>query len=403
MTARSILVLGVMSGTSADGIDVALVRISGAPPKLISELVNFASLPFPGNVRAAVLRIAEGEPVTSAEISQLNFRLGQLFARACLNACRKFRVSPKKIALIGSHGQTIFHQGTPAPYLGARVASTLQIGEPSMIAAGTGIVTVGDFRPADTAVGGQGAPLVPFVDYVLYRDEHRARVALNLGGIGNVTVIPRRAKPADIFAFDTGPANMVIDALVKRFTRGKLTYDRNAMIANRGRSLPRLVDELMRDPYLAKRPPKTAGREQYGRAFVERLIRFGRAERAKPEDLVRAATIFTALSVVDALHRWALPKIAMPSATRRADSKAQLIVSGGGVHNPLIMAQLAAALPAMEVIPSSRLGIPEDAKEALAFAILAYETFHHRPANLPTATGARRPAILGKVCYAPPK
>jgi anhydro-N-acetylmuramic acid kinase len=394
-----------MSGTSADGMDVALVRISGAPPKINAELVNFTSLPFPGNVGSAVLRVAEGEPVTSGEISQLNFRLGQLFARACLDACRQFRISPKKIALIGSHGQTIFHQGVPTPHLGARVASTLQIGEPSMIAALTGITTVADFRPADMAVGGQGAPLVPFVDYVLYRHENLGRVALNLGGIGNVTAIPRRAKPRDVFAFDTGPGNMVIDALVKRFTRGHQTFDRNARMAQRGRCLPRLINELMRDAYLAKRPPKTAGREQYGHAFVERLLRLGRVERAKPADLVCTATIFTALSVIDAMHRWVLPQIqVLPGSRVLAPTKTcQLIVSGGGVHNPLIMAQLAAALPAVEVIPSSHLGVPEHAKEALAFAILAYETFHHRAANLPSATGARRPSILGKVCNAPRK
>lgn len=392
MSAHSTLVLGLMSGTSADGIDVALVSISGAPPRITAKLVNFTSLPFPKKVRAAVLRVAEGEAVTSGEISQLNFRLGDLFARACQDACRQFRISPKKIALIGSHGQTVFHQGMPASYLGASMASTLQIGEPSIIAARTGITTVADFRPADMAVGGQGAPLVPFVDYVLYRDENLGRVALNLGGIGNVTVIPHRAQPREVSAFDTGPGNMVIDALVKRYTRGQ-TFDRDARIAQRGRCLPRLLSELMKDPYLRKTPPKTAGREQYGHTFVEQLIRRGRAEGARPEDLVRTATIFTALSVIDALHRWVLFKTAIQ----------QLIVSGGGVHNPLVMAQMAAALPDVQVIPSSHLGVPEDAKEALAFAILGYETFHHRASNLPSATGARHPAILGKICYAPPK
>jgi anhydro-N-acetylmuramic acid kinase len=273
------------------------------------------------------------------------------------------------------------------------VASTLQIGEPAVIAARTGITTVADFRPADMAVGGQGAPLVPFVDYVLYRDKKLGRVALNLGGIGNLTVIPRDAKAHEVIAFDTGPGNMVIDALVKRFTRGRQSFDRNARIAQSGRCLPRLINELMRDPHLRRAPPKTAGREQYGHVFVEDLIKQGRAERANPEDLVRTATLFTSLSVIDALHRWVLPNAHIR----------QLIVSGGGIHNPFIMAQLAAALRELDVIPSSRLGVPEDAKEALAFAILAHETFHHRTSNLPSATGARGPAILGKICYAPPK
>lgn len=387
------LVLGLMSGTSADGIDVALVDISGSPPRISAKLVNFTSLPFPGRVRSELLRVAEGEAVTSGEISQLNFRLGQLFALACLDACRRFRTSPKKVALIGSHGQTIFHQGVASPYLGVRVASTLQIGEPSIIASHTGITTVADFRPADMSVGGHGAPLVPFVDYVLYRDAKLGRAALNLGGIGNVTAIPAGAKPREVAAFDTGPGNMLIDALVKRFTRGVQPFDRDARIAQRGRCLPHLINKLMKDPYLRQHPPKTAGREQYGHVFLEKVIKQGRALRARPEDLVRTATIFTALSVIDALHRWVLPKTQI----------GQLIVSGGGVHNPLIMAQLAASLPDVEVIPSSRLGVPEDAKEALAFAILAYETFHHRPSNLPSATGARRPTILGKICYAPPR
>ncbi len=387
------LVLGLMSGTSADGIDVALASISGAPPQIKAKLLNFASLPFPRDVRATVLHVAEGELAPSGEISQLNFRLGEVFAHACLKACRQFRISPKNIVLIGSHGQTVFHQGAPARYLGAHVASTLQIGEPSIIAARTGVTTIGDFRPADMAVGGQGAPLVPFVDYVLYRSASHGRVALNLGGIGNVTVIPRAAAPREVYAFDTGPANMVTDALVKHFTRGKQTFDRDARIARRGRCLPKLLNGLLKDPYLRKPPPKSAGREQYGHVFVDQLMKLGRKERARPEDLVRTATIFTALSVIDALHRWALSKT-------RID---QLIVSGGGVHNPLVMAQMAAALPNVQVMPSSHLGIPEDAKEALAFAILAYETFHRRPSNLPSATGARHPAILGKICYAPTK
>ena len=386
------LVLGLMSGTSADGIDVALAKIAGAAPRIHAKLENFVSLPFPREIRAAVLRVAEGAPTTTGEISQLNFRLGELFAQAALKACHTFGVPLRRIALIGSHGQTIYHQGRASRYLGARIASTMQIGEPAAIAARMGITTVGDFRPADVAVGGQGAPLVPFVDYLLYRDKRRGRVALNLGGIGNVTVIPRGAKPDEVFAFDTGPGNMVIDALLKHFTRGRLSYDRDAQMARRGRALPRLLNALLRDPYLRRRPPKSAGREQYGAAFVEKLMALGRKEKAHPADLVCTATLFTALAVVDAMHRWVLPKTAID----------QLIVSGGGVHNPLVMAQIAAGLPGIDVIPSSALGVPEDAKEAFAFAILAYETYHGRPSNLPNATGANRPAILGKICYAPP-
>jgi len=380
-----------MSGTSADAIDVALARISGAQPRLNAKLLNHTAINFPPQLRKEILRVAEQQPISAGQLSQLNFRLGETFAEAALIACRRFRVSPKKIALIGSHGQTIFHQGRSVPYLGRRTASTLQIGEPAVIAARTGITTIADFRPADIAQGGQGAPLVPYADYLLYRHEKIGRVSLNLGGIANITVIPAAARPAQILAFDTGPANMLIDALVAHFTHGRHHYDKNAQLAQQGRSIPALVNELMRDPYLKLAPPKSTGREYYGHAYLEKLLRLGRRHQAKSKDLIRAATIFTALSIVDASNRFVLPKTKIH----------QLIISGGGAHNPLILAQLAAALPQIEIVRSPRLGVPEDAKEAFAFAILAYETFHGRPSNLPSATGARRPAILGKISYAP--
>jgi anhydro-N-acetylmuramic acid kinase len=393
MSDKPMFVLGMMSGTSADGIDVALARISGAPPNLHPKFLGHTSAKFPSALRKEILRVAEQQPLSAGELSQLNFRLGELFAAAALSACRQFRVPPAKIALIGSHGQTIFHQGRPVPYFGVPTASTLQIGEPSVIAARTGITTIGDFRPADMALGGQGAPLVPYADYLLYRHAKLGRVSLNLGGIANITVLPRAAKPQQVFAFDTGPANMLIDALVSHFTRGRKRFDANAQLASQGRSLPALINDLLRDPYLKLSPPKSTGREYYGHAYVKKLLVLGRRHRAKPNDLIRAATIFTALTIVDALNRFVLPKTKIH----------QLIVSGGGTHNPLILAQLAAALPNIEVLPSSRLGIPEDAKEAFAFAVLAYESFHQRPANLRSATGARRPAILGKISYAPPR
>jgi len=393
MTRKHMLVLGMMSGTSADGIDVALARISGAPPNLDAKLLGHTSVKFPPALRREILRVAEQHPITAGTLSQLNFRWGELFAGAAIVACRKFGIPPKKIALIGSHGQTIFHQGKPANFFGRPTASTLQIGEPSVIAARTGITTVGDFRPADIALGGQGAPLVPYVDYLLYRHAKLGRVSLNLGGIANITVLPRAAQPQQVLAFDTGPANMPIDALVSHFTHGRQRFDKNARLASQGRRIPALLDELLRDPYLKLAPPKSTGREYYGHAYLKKLFTLGRRYRAKPNDLIRAATIFAALSVVDALNRFVTPKTRIH----------QLIVSGGGAHNPLILAQLSAALPGIEVLPSVRLGIPEGAKEAFAFALLAYETFHQRPANLPSATGARGPAILGKISYAPPR
>src|ERR1700756_5707224 len=387
------LVLGLMSGTSADAIDVALAQISGAPPRLTAKLLNHTSVTFPPQIRKEILRVAEQQPISAGNLSQLNFRLGETFAEAALTACRRFRVSPKTIALIGSHGQTIFHQGDPVPYLDDRTASTLQIGEPAIIAARTGITTIADFRPADIAQRGQGAPLVPYADYVLYRDPKLGRVSLNLGGIANITVIPANAKPSQVFAFDTGPANMLIDALVAHFTHGRQRYDKDAHMAQQGRIIPALSNEMMRDPYLKLAPPKSTGREYYGRTYLDKILALGRRHKAKPNDLIRAATIFTALSIVDALNRFVLPKTKIQ----------QLIVSGGGSHNPLILGQISAALPKIQILPSSELEVPEDAKEAFAFALLTYETFHQRPSNVPSATGARRPAILGKISYAPPR
>ncbi|HEY4837734.1 MAG TPA: anhydro-N-acetylmuramic acid kinase [Candidatus Acidoferrales bacterium] len=391
---KSLRVIGLMSGTSADGIDVAVARISGAPPELRAKLEHATSIPFRREVRETILRVANGAASSSAEISELNFTLGELFAGAVVEACRRFRVPLSSVALVGSHGQTIFHQGSPSRVRGARhSASTLQIGEPAIIAARTGITTIADFRPTDIAVGGQGAPLVPFVDYLLYRDAKIGRVALNIGGIANVTVIPADAKPENVFAFDTGPGNMIIDALMQHFSSGRSRFDFNAEFAITGTVWPELLDTLLTDHYFRIRPPKSCGREQFGEAYTKMLIEWARRHRARPADLVRTATAFTSLTIIDAWNRFIAPRAKIN----------QLIVAGGGAHNPLIMAQLSAALEDVEVTTSATLGVPEDGKEAFAFAILAYETLHGRPANLPSATGANRRAILGKVCYAPPR
>jgi len=382
---RGTLALGIMSGTSADGIDVALVRFAGRK----ASLENFAAFRFPAAVQKEILRLAEGRSVTTGEISQLNFRLGETFAKAALAACKRFRVSPARIDLIGSHGQTVFHQGTALTSGAGGIASTLQIGEPSIIAARTGITTVGDFRPADMAAGGQGAPLVPFVDFLRYRHPRIGRVALNIGGIANLTAIPAKARLEDVFAFDTGPGNMVIDALVRHFTGGWKRFDRNAEMAAKGSLLPGLLRSLLRDDYFVGVPPKTAGREQYGESYVRALLSHREARRAKPEDLIRTTTILTALSILDAFHRFVAPRAKI----------GELIVSGGGTHNPLLMAQLESGLNAVRVREAGELGVPADAKEAFDFAVLAHETIHKRPANVPGATGASRAVVLGKVCY----
>ena len=411
MTKNSMLVLGMMSGTSADGIDTALVKISGAPPNLEIKLLNHTSQGFPPAIRKEILRIAEQNPLTPGEFSQFHARLGHIYAETALNACRKFRLSPKKIDLIGNHGQTIFHQGPrgssssgAAPFdfrgagfgpLSSKIPSTLQIGDGSIIANLTGITTVSDFRPADIALGGQGAPLVPFADYVLYRHKKLGRVALNIGGIANITVIPANAKPSDVFAFDTGPGNMLIDALVQHFTKGRQRYDKDARLAWKGSAIDPLLHRLLKDPYVWQPPPKSTGREYFGVLYVRKLLALGTRYRANPNDLIRAATLFTAGSIRMALDLFVIPKTKVD----------ELIISGGGAKNPLFYECLSNFYEhnGIRVIKSSHFAIPTDAKEALAFAILAYETFHQRPSNIPSATGARGPAILGKISYAPPR
>ena len=386
-------VLGMMSGTSVDGIDVVSVLISGAPPNLSARLEAHHQVAFPAYLRERILYAASGDPTTTADLSELNFLLGEQYARAALEACKKWRIRANDVALIGSHGQTVFHLGFAARFAGkVRTPSTLQIGDISVIAQRTGVTTVGDFRPADMAAGGQGAPLVPFVDYLLYRDEWVGRAALNIGGIANVTIIPAAASPGDVFAFDTGPGNMIVDALVSRITRGKETFDRDAEIALNGRTLSELLARLMREPYLRKKPPKSAGREQFGQSYVRDLLAWGKRHRAAPADLIRTATMFTSLSIADAFRRFVVPRAKID----------ELIVTGGGARNPLMIAQLAAALPGIEVVSADRFGVPVEAKEAFAFAVLAYETYHHRANNLPSATGAKRPVVLGKIAFAQP-
>src|SRR5215471_10392775 len=295
MTSKPLMIVGLMSGTSADGIDVALAGVSGAPPDLSAKLLGHTSFQFPATVRKEILRVAEQQPISAGELSQLNFRLGYIYADAVLASCKRFKIAPKRIDLIGNHGQTIFHQGQPAPHLSKPTASTLQIGEGSVIAARTAATTVSDFRPADMALGGQGAPLVPYVDYLLYRHPKLGRISLNIGGIANLTVIPAGARPNQVFAFDTGPGNMLIDALVQHFTRGRQRFDKDARLAQSGRFIPPLLNELMKDPYLKLPPPKSTGREYYSASYVKKLFALAKKHHAKPNDLIRAATFFTAL------------------------------------------------------------------------------------------------------------
>jgi anhydro-N-acetylmuramic acid kinase len=361
------IVAGVMSGTSLDGIDVAIVDIRGSRIRPLA----FHSTPYPKAVREALLGVSNTMTHT-ATIARLHFLLGELYAEAVKKASRDC-----KPALIGLHGQTIFHEGSPVEYLGRRVASTLQIGEAAVVAERTGIRTISNFRERDIAAGGQGAPLVPYVDYLLFASRSIGRVALNIGGIANITIIPPKPIPGDIEAFDTGPGNMVIDALVAHHTEGRQHYDRNGSIARGGTVHERLLEAMLSDPYFERKPPKTTGREQFGQQFVSGLLATG----ISLPDLIATATELTAQSIA--------------LVVQGADAD-EVIVSGGGWRNRWLMQRLRALLKDYDVKSSADFGIDPDAKEAIAFAVLAYEFTRGRAGNLPRVTGAGRNVVLGK-------
>ncbi len=383
------IVAGVMSGTSADGIDVALVRIQGRPPSIRFQLLHHYETAYPDALRRAVLAAMADPKASVPDLARLNVRLSEAYADAVIAACRAAGV--ERADLIGCHGQTIYHQGFSSTFLGKKIATTWQLGEGSWIAARTGTPVVSDLRHADMAAGGRGAPLVPFFDFLAYTHRKRQRVVLNLGGIANVTVLPPHAAAEQVIAFDTGPANMIIDACVEALNAGKRHYDTDGKLAAKGRAKTDVVEDLMANRYFALAPPKSAGREEFGREFARGFLK--RMARFRTEDVIATATAFTAESVAFSIDRFA-PRV------EKAGS-ADLIASGGGTRNPTLMRMLAERVASLgyKLITTDSLGLPSQAKEAVAFAVLAHETWHKRPANLPSATGASRPAILGKVSY----
>ena len=381
------IVAGVMSGTSADGINVALVRITAGRG---TEWPQFAFLghsefPYPEDVRRFVLTAMNSTRASVADLARLNFLLAELYAEAVISTEKQFR---RKAQLVGCHGQTIYHQGEAASFLGRELAVTWQTGDGSLIAKRVGVPVVSDFRPADMAVGGKGAPLVPFFDFLLYRHERIGRLVQNIGGIANVTVIPAKASAKQVVAFDTGPGNMVIDAVMERLYG--VRYDEDGKLAASGHVLDRVLADVLRESFFRRKPPKTAGREEFGREFANEFIR--QCGRTDSQNVVATATALTARSVALAMRDFVLK----PRA-----SFSEFIVSGGGAKNPTLLAMLANELQPMrlKLRSSDEFGLPAEAKEAAAFALLAYQTWNQKPSNLPSATGARKPAILGKISY----
>jgi anhydro-N-acetylmuramic acid kinase len=386
------IVAGVMSGTSADGINVALVQMSargrGRPRH---TLLGHEEHRFSASVRRAILSMMNAESASVADLARLNFLLGELYAEAVAKTAGEHRV---KIDLVGCHGQTLFHQGAPQSFLGRQIAVTWQTGEGAIIAARLGVPVVSDFRPADIAAGGKGAPLVPFADYLFYLDRRRNRIAQNIGGIANLTAIPAGASLQQLIAFDTGPGNMVIDAVMEELF-GK-RYDRNGKVAASGHALDGVVLKLLRAPFFRQKPPRTAGREEFGHDYAARFLQL--CGGAGKPDIVATVTALTARSIADAIGRFVLPRF---DATRTRGGH-EIIVSGGGAKNPTLIAMLRQALEPLGIALrfSDEFGLPAEAKEAVAFALLAYETWHRRPSNVPSATGAKCLAILGKISYA---
>ena len=379
------IVAGVMSGTSADGIDVAIAEIMGRGFTLRYKLLHHHHANYPAAVRKAVLAAMNAKDASVADLSRLNFTLGEIYADAVKAALKGTRRKPD---LVGCHGQTIYHQAEAAAYLGKKVTCTWQLGEGAIVAARSGLPVVSDFRPADMAYKGNGAPLVPFFDYVTYRHRTRGRILQNLGGIANLTAIPAGARPEQVFAFDTGPANMVIDACMEQLF-GK-SYDAGGRVAAKGEVLDPVVKTILRERYFQLSPPKACGREEFGREFTAHFLRL--CGRAAKEDIIATATALTARSVTEAISRFVIEK--------RAHYK-DLIVAGGGAKNPTLMKMLTDGVAplCLTISTTEEIGVPSEAKEALAFALLAYETWHRRPSNIPTATGATRPAVLGKISY----
>ncbi len=382
------IVAGVMSGTSADGINVALVRLLGRGFRTRLELIAHREFAYPAPVRRAVLAAMNAKSASVADLARLSFLLGDLYADAILETQKK---SGTKCDLVGCHGQTIFHQGDSAPFLGRKLVVSWQIGDPSAIAARVAVPVVSDFRPSDIAAGGKGAPLVPFLDYMLYRHASRGRIVQNIGGIGNLSAIPAGATPEQVVAFDTGPGNMVIDAVTEHLFNKP--FDSEGRIAAKGHALDNIVSELLRVSFFRRKAPKTAGREEFGCEFVAHFLK--RCGRAQKEDIVATATAFTSRSIGIAVKQ-------IISSHDSAANFREYLVSGGGARNATLVSMIAAEIAPWRLKPRNTddLGLPSDAKEAAAFAVLAYQTWHRLPSNVPSATGARRAAILGKITYA---
>ncbi|HFK1681440.1 TPA: anhydro-N-acetylmuramic acid kinase AnmK [Bacillus tropicus] len=377
-------IAGVMSGTSLDGIDVALVRIEGSGVDSKVKLIHFTTVPFRNDIKSEIQQALSIENSNVQLICSLNFKLGLCFANAVKEVCKEANFSLEQLDLIGSHGQTIYHQPKPE---GNMIASTLQIGEPAVIAYGTNTTVISNFRTMDMAAGGQGAPLVPYSEVILYRDPSKNRLLQNIGGIGNVTVIPSQKSDQNVIAFDTGPGNMIIDEVCQRLFQ--LPYDQNGEIAEQGEVVDEILTYCMNHPFLKMNPPKSTGREQFGEEFVSQLLK--RYEKHSKENILTTVTMFTASSIVHHYKEFILPYYEID----------EVILGGGGSYNDTLVEMIRYGLKDEKctIFIQEDIGYSSEAKEAIAFAILANETYHRNPSNVPSATGAKKSVVLGNVTY----
>ncbi len=380
-------VIGLMSGTSADGVDAALLDIRGGVRKLQFKLEAFNIYPYPLSLQKELIQVASGHPVSIERICHLNFLIGEYFSDAVMRLADESKIDLRDVSLIGSHGQTVQHLPNPVRHGKKRITSTLQIGEPSVIAERTGITTIADFRPRDMAAGGEGAPLTPYLHYHLLKSRKTSRAVINLGGISNVTYLRAGGSLEDTLAFDMGPANMLIDALVTRLTHSRKRFDQNGAMAARGKVHAEYYAQLLRHPFFKKRPPKSTGREMFGAKMVDDLLNQQRVLGLSRDDLIATVTAFTAGAIEMNLSRFLLKDGPLD----------EIVVGGGGVQNPVLMTFLRDVMAPIPVFTYEKLGLDSRAIEAMTFAVLAYQTWFRRETNIPSVTGARYPVILGKI------
>jgi len=385
-TSSSRRILGLMSGTSLDGIDIADVRITGSGDDLTWELAGFCSTPYSEGIKEILYRNSQAEHCSLIEFTLLGDLLAQEYEKAILNAVADWGTSLGDYDAIGVHGQTIYHQPDPVQLAGRALTGTLQVGDPSALAARIGVPVVGDFRVADMALGGQGAPLVPYFDYVTFRDAKENRMLVNLGGIANITILPASAGHEGVYAFDTGPANMILDALALQFLGA--AFDDGGNMASSGTPDPTLLGELLDHPFFERKPPRSTGRELFSPRYVNELKERSDALGLSTENLFATVAAFTADSILLAWERFVKSDLSL----------SRILISGGGVHNRAVMDRLKSGFHPIPVQTTDIYNVEPEAKEAICFAVLAHETLNGVPTNMPGATGASRQTVLGKIC-----